>query len=77
MVGVAVHVVNEVAELLVLGGSFQFDAAAEVGSHLRHLCEDVRHSKAHAADGVVGLPPLLQSRVASPLRFPSRERKFS
>ena len=39
--GVAVHIVNQVAEVVVLGGSFEPDAAAEVRSHLRHAREDV------------------------------------
>ena len=63
--GVAVHIVNQVAEVVVLGGSFEPDAPAEVRSHLRHPREDVFHSHPHPADGVVALPLLFAERVRS------------
>ena len=53
--GVAVHIADQVAEVVVLGGSFEPDAAAEVRSHLRHAREDMFHSHSHPADGVVAL----------------------
>ena len=63
--GVAVHIVNQVAEVVVLGGSFEPDAAAEVRSHLRHPREDVFHSHPHPADGVIGLLLGFAERVRS------------
>ena len=63
--GVAVHIVNQVAEVVVLGGSFEPDAPAEVRSHLRHSREDVFYSHSHPADGVVGLLLGFAERVRS------------
>ena len=53
--GVAIHIVYQVAQVVVLGGSFEPDAPAEVCSHLRHPREDVFYSHSHPADGVVAL----------------------
>ena len=45
--GVTVHVVDQVAEVVVLGGPFQTNAAAYIRSHLRHASEDMFHSHPH------------------------------
>lgn len=63
--GIAVHVVNQVVEVVVLRGSFQPDAPTPVGSHLRHPCEDMLHPHSHPADGVVGLLFLFTLSAAS------------
>lgn len=42
--GIAVHIVDQVAEAVVLTRSFQSDAADVVHSHLLHAPEDVFHS---------------------------------
>ena len=70
--GIAVHVVNQVAQMVVLCGSFQPDAPTPVGSHLRHPREDVLHSHSHPADRMFGLLLLFTQRMP-PRRFAHEE----
>ena len=51
--GIAVHIVDQVAEAVVLTRSFQSDAADVVHSHLLHSPEDVFHSHSDPAHSFV------------------------
>lgn len=53
--GIAIHVIDQVAQVVVLRRPFQPDASTPVATHLRHSCEDVLHPHSQTADAVVGL----------------------
>ena len=62
---IAVHIVDQVAEVVALTRSFQSDAADVVHSHLLHSPEDVFHSHSDLAHSFVeGLISFAQWLVA-------------
>ena len=75
--GIAVHIVDQVAEAVVLTRSFQSDAADVVHSHLLHSPEDVFHSHsdlAHASGVSLGSMVVYQSKGMGVLvKFPDNK----
>ena len=62
-VGVAIHVVNHVGDVIVTGRSFQSDASTDVVAHLRYTSKYVFYSHSHAAYGFVGFDFSFAQRV--------------